>query len=203
MNQKHIGEKEEKPISMKKRSDFQSEQLEQTITLLKAYEFDSVLEFGCGYGLLTKKIYDEFRPKRFVAFDLSEHQINNAQKNCKTNEIEFIISTIKQFNPNEKFDLVIGREVLLHVPPDSIRETMLKLCSFSKKFIFNIDPLYDGEPIMAKKTWVFKHNYEDLYNSILDITDFYDLPLYPDQMIYMGRKNSSISQQSEKKLASS
>lgn len=167
------------------------EQLDNTIHALEAFEFNSILEYGCGYGRLTEKLFDRFSPTRYVAFDLSKNQIIQAKNHNRSRNIEFIRSTIDKFTTNETFDLVIGAEVLLHIPPPTIRQNMEKLCLFSKKFIMNIDPIYEEGKITTKKTTSFRHDYESIYKTIPNIVDVFSIPVNEKQDLFMALKNGS------------
>ena len=67
--------------------------LTELLNCLEKTSFDSVLEFGCGYGFVTKKILDNFKVTDYVAFDLSPHQIYIAKLECKKYNVNFRIST--------------------------------------------------------------------------------------------------------------
>ena len=95
-------------------------------TLGISKKIGDVAEFGCGFGRITKLVLENFPIKRYVAFDLSPDQIPNAKKNCNSFDVDFHVSTIQDFEYKEKFDLVFGSEVLLHVKPSNIHKIVLK-----------------------------------------------------------------------------
>jgi len=77
----------------------------------------SLLDLGCGEGSITSQLRDNFT--RIVGVDGTKSQITLAQK--KFPSIEFIHSTIEDFNPTEKFDCILLFFILEHVDsPDSI-----------------------------------------------------------------------------------
>ncbi|HUT06100.1 MAG TPA: class I SAM-dependent methyltransferase [Nitrosopumilaceae archaeon] len=61
-------------------SEFFKLQEKVFLNVLRELSFESVLEFGCGFGRMTKLILENFPVKKYVAFDLSPHQIQNAKK---------------------------------------------------------------------------------------------------------------------------
>jgi len=140
--------------------DFTSElfrrQESQIIKSLKGIQFNSVLEFGCGFGRITKTIMNNFKPKRYVAFDVSPDQISNAQKLCKG--VEFQQTTISKFDSDERFDLVVAVEVLMH--NKDAQGILEKMFNFSNKYVLNVNPQrYDG--ILASHC--FNHDYKQIY----------------------------------------
>jgi len=132
---------------------------------LKTLEFDSVLEFGCGFGRTAKILSENFPIQKFNAFDLSSHQIENAKKYCEGLNIKFMTSSLKDFDTNEKFDLVFGPEILMHIEPKDIEFVIKKMMSFANKyFIATIFP-YKSQKI-HQGTHTFYHDYEKIYEKI-------------------------------------
>ncbi|MCI4433336.1 MAG: class I SAM-dependent methyltransferase, partial [Nitrosopumilus sp.] len=60
---------------------------------LNKIKFQTVLEYGCGFGRITKLINENFKPINYTAFDISVEQLNNAQKFCDCDNINFSEST--------------------------------------------------------------------------------------------------------------
>lgn len=140
---------------------------DKLIQYLKTITFDSVLEFGCGWGKITKLILDNFKPNIYTAFDLSPHQLYNAKQECKNYNVNFYLSTILQFESERKFDLVIGTEVLLHVLPKDISNTIKNLLNFSKKYFIHIDPQYQKQENIHRTAHDFRHDYQQIYKKFL------------------------------------
>ena len=139
---------------------------DELIQYLKTITFDSVLEFGCGWGKITKAILDNFNPSVYTAFDLSPHQLYNAKQECRNYNVDFYLSTILQFESERKFDLVIGVEVLLHVLPKDITNTIKNLLNFSKGYFIHADPQYQKQDNVHRIAHNFSHNYQQIYNEI-------------------------------------
>ena len=142
---------------------------EQEILLvdhLKEYEFDSVLEFGCGYGRLTKVLCENFSIKTYNAFDLVPEQIENAKKYCKDLDVQFKVSSINDFKSTEKFDLVVGPEILLHIEPNDIEFVIKKMSSFANKFFMATASPYNPDAIIHRGTHTFYHNYKKIYDIV-------------------------------------
>lgn len=128
----------------------------QLLEYLHTLDFKSVLEVGCGYGRATKWVMDEFKPYEYYAIDLSEAQISKAKELVKG--VQFDVSTIQDFEPNRKYNLVIACEVLLHILPAEIQPVIDKLKQLSTKHVVNIDPIQG-----ATDPHNFNHDYSSLY----------------------------------------
>jgi len=128
-------------------------------------DFENVFEFGCGFGRITKLILDNFSVKKYVALDVSEDNIQHAKKACRNHKnVEFMTGSINDVMLDEKFDLVLGVAVLMHVPFKKIDTTIKKLTSLSRKHIINID-WYEVEKISTGSNfYCFVHDYKKLYN---------------------------------------
>lgn len=135
---------------------------------LKTIQFESVLEFGCGFGRITDLILKNFEIRQYKAFDLSQDQINNAKKLCNNYNVEFEVSTIEDYVDTKKYDLVIGVEILMHVPPEMIISAIENLSKFSNKHMINID-FYEDISITKLAKHNFLHQYGSIYNQLENI----------------------------------
>jgi len=139
-------------------------QMNEVLDYLKTLEFSSVLEYGCGYGRYTRLLLQNFKIKSYVATELSQDSIKEAKKlNREFDNVEFKIATIKDLNFDEKFNLVLGIEVLQHIKEEEIQTCIDKLVNLSKKHIVNIDSYLDVKPENLARH-CFNHNYETLYS---------------------------------------
>jgi trans-aconitate methyltransferase len=132
---------------------------------LKTLEFNSVLEFGCGFGRTTKIFAEIFSIQKHHAFDLSSHQIENATKYCKGLNIKFMTSSIKDFRTNEKFDVVFGPEILMHIEPKDIEFVIKKMSCFSNKYLILTVFPHTTQKI-HRGTHTFYHDYKKIYEKI-------------------------------------
>ena len=135
------------------------------IDYLKTIQFESVLEYGCGFGRITKLLLENFEIKQYKAFDLSQDQIHNAKKLCDNYNVEFEVSAIQDYVDTKKYDLVIGVEILMHVPPEIISSTIEKISRFSNKHMINID-FYEDTPTTKLAKHNFLHQYVSIYNQL-------------------------------------
>ena len=165
-------------------NDFYERQEEKLLNYLKTIEFETVLEVGCGFGRITKKVLSNFPVKKYIAIDLSDVQIENAKKNCKDyNNIQFKNSTIQNLKIDDKFDLVLGVEVLLHVLPEEINKVIKKLASLSNDHIINIDFNSNYKPRIVLPH-NFTHDYKKIYSDEPTIKEFIEIPIDEKHSIY-------------------
>lgn len=75
----------------------------------------SLLDYGCGSGILSKRISDQFN-LQVKGIDISEQSINFANKNYSNDSISFErIKNTKNFLKRESFDFIISLDVLEHI----------------------------------------------------------------------------------------
>ncbi len=139
---------------------------------LKDIPFNSVLEFGCGTGTVTKLINDNFKVDDYVAFDISPDQIKHAKENCQKHQVDFHVSQIQKFTTDKKFDLVIGSAVLGHIHPNDIVGVIQKLLSYTKKHFIHVDaepfqPIWDNyDPKHTRAIHTYRHDWNQIYRDI-------------------------------------
>jgi len=81
-------------------------------------KFHSVLEWGCGFGRITKLMLTRYSEiQEYLAVDLSPHQIANAKTYLDSiiflhKELEFQVSNIQSFKSEKKYFLC---EVLMYI----------------------------------------------------------------------------------------
>ena len=149
-------------------NDFFKTQEDVILNHLKTMKFSSVLEFGCGFGRITKLILDNFPIQTYNAFDLSVDQINNAKKLCINLDVKFKVSTIQEYVDQNKYDIVIGSETLMHILPSDIQTVVEKLSKFTNSDMINIDFYQDKKTVeLAKHN--FLHQYDTIYKNISNI----------------------------------
>ena len=164
-------------------SEFFKLQEKVFLNVLKDLSFESVLEFGCGFGRMTKLISENFPIKKYVAFDLSSHQIQNAKKNCSSFDVNFYVNTIQDFKLKEKFDLVFGSEVLLHVKPQEVKQEVKHLLNYSNKNMLNIDFFPDEiSNNLAKHNFI--HPYEKIYLEFENVKNVSTTRINEEQCIF-------------------
>lgn len=149
-------------------SESTQKQEKKLIEVLNQFTFETVLEFGCGFGRISKLLLDNFPIKKYNAFDLSPHQINYASKLCeKFSNASFEVKQIQDFKSDKKFDLVIGAEVLMHILPIEIDDVVNKLVGFTEHHMVNVDGYVDIPPQKRiPNPHDFLHQYKKIYEKI-------------------------------------
>ena len=170
-----------------KYSELSEKQEKVLVDYMKSLSFDTVLEFGCGFGRITKVLLENFPIKKYVALDLSPDQLNNAKNLCKGyDNVTFVQSTIQDFYPDEKFDLVLGVEVLLHVLPEEIDDVIKKLVSLTKKHLVHIDWYEDRLP-KIRSPHNFIHEYKKIYRKIEGVIEVKTHSVIDKQLLFHAK----------------
>jgi SAM-dependent methyltransferase len=161
----------------------------------------SVLEVGCGFGRITRLLLASFGKSitKYLAVDMSPDQIKNAKQfvgdsyligesvpaadgnnNAKDERLKFVVSDIQSLNAtvvsNQRYDLVLACEVLLHVLPSEIQQVVYQLTEMSNKHIINVD-WYEEEEPKKIAPHNFIHQYEEIYASIPSIKQVQRIPI--------------------------
>jgi len=136
------------------------------LKFLETLEFESVLEFGCGFGRLTKLMLEKFpHIKEYKAIDLSPDQINNAKKRINTDKVNFEVTTIQDFKSEKKYDLVFGFAVFMHVPPNDIQNVISILTSITNDHLVNCDWDDEETPKVKLANFCFVHDYKRIFDA--------------------------------------
>ena len=148
------------------RTDEFERQEETLLEALSEIEFESVLEIGCGFGRITQLV----RPlaSDYVAIDVSHDQIREARRLVP--DVTYITSSIQNFVPHRSWDLVLAVEVLMHIPPDEVREVIRKMERMSQSWVVTVDWAL---PIDRRPS---SHNWLHDYDALLDPVKTYQIP---------------------------
>lgn len=94
---------------------------------------ETILDFGCAFGFYVKG----FRSLGYDAkgFDISEYATSMADADVKP--------YISNKRPEEKFDCIVSKDVLEHVPYEELAETLSYIKNHSKKSLIVV-PLADN-----------------------------------------------------------
>ena len=130
-----------------------------------------MFEIGCGDGRITGLILKNFSVKRYHAIDVSADRIDRTKKNTSkytnSNLVKFTEISFQDFLINQKYDLVIAVEVLMHTPSHEIVSFVTKMNKVSRKYILNVD-YYPRQGYEWKNQFDrnFFHHYPSLYDTL-------------------------------------
>lgn len=141
-------------------------QEQQIKNFLKMNSFQNILEIGSGSGRLTKLLLDVPCVNSIVAIDISKDLIETARKNISNRKIIFMQIDILDFSTEEKFDLIFGGEILMHISPSNIKNVLKKLLFFSKKKLLFIEYYDENKFNMDTNGYVFSHNYTKIFEEL-------------------------------------
>jgi SAM-dependent methyltransferase len=125
--------------------------------------FGSILELGCGFGRITRRLAEAFPDARIVATDLSPEQLNHARRYCEPHRnVEFHRFDFYSGEPLPvpECDLALAIEVFLHHPEDALRNLLARLVP-AAKLIANIDWSEHWPWPRPEHVWV--HDYSSIY----------------------------------------
>ncbi len=161
------------------------------LKLLDTLEFKSVLDFGCGWGFVSKFLLEKYSIDNYVAFDASPNRVEDAKEYLIDYSVEFHTSMIEDFKANKKFDLVLGTGVLHHVPPDNIKSVLKHLLGLTGKYLIHDDPPpgYREDQKIDKTTFNFFHKYKEIYHELGYDVDIIPIPNHPSRTIYCVKVN--------------
>lgn len=159
--------------------------------------FSSVIELGCGFGRITKRLLSNFPDiEEYVAVDISPHQVKNAIEHIKeaykrNTMIQFIVSDVRLLGIHKKYDLVLASELLMHIPPSEISNIIRKLAGISNKHIVNID-WYEEQTPKKVASHNFIHRYQKIYNEISSIRKVNQIPIVRKRLLLKTDVKQSI-----------
>jgi len=86
--------------------------VEEVLKYSKSKNGLKILDIGTGSGIIAIAIAKQLEDSQITAIDISQEAINLAMENAVTNEVisklKFLMSDIKDFENNEKFDVVVS-----------------------------------------------------------------------------------------------
>lgn len=174
-----------------KRAYFKVQQ-EVLMRVIRKQSFCSVLEVGCGFGRIFRKVLNNFDIDKAVGIDISPHQLMNAKEHIgKRYNYSLVLGEIGGLPFKDKsFDLVLAVEVLMHVPFDRIQTVMAELIRVTRKNIIHCD-WYRPSPVSINEK-DFAHNYLRVYEVLgIERVKAIDIPRVPffkeRQRVYLVR----------------
>lgn len=158
---------------------FNSEEKDRikTIIHLIPNDADSLLEVGCGEGIIINSLKNKY--EKICGIDIS----NEALKHVKTPKIQGRIENIPF--PDNSFDIVLCCEVLEHLPSTIYEKALKEIQRVAKKYLLisvpNGEDLQIGKvkcPNCASSFHVFGHLRSFNLSNMKDLFEFYRLVDY-------------------------
>ncbi len=112
--------------------------------LLQGISFNTMLDAGCGTGVLLQKIHEKYPHVKLTGSEYSGQGLEFARKRLP--ESEFIIMDLSKQSLDRKFDLITCIDVLEHIPDD--RAALRNLFQMSTGYILlsvPLGPLFKAE----------------------------------------------------------
>ena len=111
----------------------------------------TILDLGCGPGNTANELA-ETAYQTYIGVDISEAALAKATRrtaeNGRTHKNSFVQSDFLSYMPTEKFDVILFRESMYHVPLGQIKEILDKYSKYLKTkgvFVVRMGVLGDGE----------------------------------------------------------
>ena len=96
----------------------------------------SILELGCNTGNIIRILHD-MGFTDITGLDINKNAIKIISKEFP--EYKFIHSSIEDYKPDAKFDMVYTSGFLIHIHPDNLKPIIDKIKSISRKYIFGFE----------------------------------------------------------------
>lgn len=113
----------------------------------------TIIDFGCGGGLLGLYLLSNFKIKKYIAYDCAERSLKVAKENLKdfnNVELNYIERHVWNF-AEKKPDIIICLAVIIHFPTQVYLDNFLKTCNESgaKKLVLEIRDTGEGNRFQA------------------------------------------------------
>ena len=102
--------------------------------IIKNYKINSILDMPCGDFLWIKNIIKNNKLD-YLGIDIVEELIDNNKMRYQTKEIKFQVFDIVDFKPKYKFDLVLIRDLFIHIKNSDIENILKNLKSMNVKYV--------------------------------------------------------------------
>ena len=114
----------------KKMSDF--------IFKLLTKEYETILEVGCGTGILAGKLAEKYPGSKIIGLDIAPGMINYSSAKIKHSNVSFIEGDGEALPfPDQKFDLVISSAALQWMAPEKAVSEASRVLKPGGRFIFS------------------------------------------------------------------
>jgi len=148
----------------------------------------NILDLGCGPGNTANELaLDAYQS--YIGVDISEAALAKAVKRTRecgrTEKNSFVDSDFLSFEPNCKFDVILFRESMYHIPYGQVLPVLKKFSQYLKSTGVFIVRLYVGDhrpgvikPRVTSKIELIKREY-----SVVEARQF-ELPALPNVIVF-------------------
>ncbi len=130
------------------------------IQALREDKSDSVLDYGCGYGLLTREAHRALPAAKLIGLDISRTVLLDAYKyllgNTPIGLVESDGKTIPL--PDDSIDTIFTHVTLIHVPHEEIRGVLAEMVRVARKTLYLGETAYKEH----EQFYYFAHDYPAL-----------------------------------------
>lgn len=127
---------------------------------LAPLEFSTVLEFGCGFGRITKLIHEARRPAMYVATDVVPEMLSSAERYVGPG-VTFVWDDLDEGVLRGPADLVVCVEVLMHRTLEQVEQDVVTLCHASARYVITAD--WHGDIERPEAEGCYQHDYAALF----------------------------------------
>jgi ubiquinone/menaquinone biosynthesis C-methylase UbiE len=130
------------------------------LRIVSTQTFDSLLDFGCGYGKCLKPLSKHFAHKKLVGVDISSTMLQEAKNYLADSSIELhkTDGVTLPFADNS-FDITLTSHVLIHNPPDKTAKIIKEIKRVTKKTSIHMESTVQNEDAED----YYCHDYEHLF----------------------------------------
>lgn len=164
----------------------------------------TIIDFGCGGGLLGVHLLNNFKVKKYIAYDLATRSLKIAMENLRefnNTEFNYISRYVWDF-AEKKPDIIICLAVIIHFPTQVYLDNFLKTCNESgaKKLVLEIRDtgkgnVFQKNPYASVKQTILACNTNEKYvssklteYSLIDKTDATKAPTNCQVLWYEKKK---------------
>ena len=102
--------------------------------IIDKYEIKSIIDIPCGDFLWIKKIINEKKIK-YHGIDIVEELIQENKNKYQNEYINFSVNDIVNFEAKDKYDLIIVRDLLIHLDNTDIKKILNNLKKTNVKYL--------------------------------------------------------------------
>jgi SAM-dependent methyltransferase len=143
---------------------------ELILATLAKFDFQSLVDIGCGYGRYLKAIADRFPDVKLAGVDISPTQIVEAKKFLSAYPVIDLRETdgLHLPYPDKSFDVSFTYGCMIHVPPRAIRpffKEVYRITRYKGVFLESSRNRLSAKRLLSPSVVWYSHNYSSLFRS--------------------------------------